>query len=180
MNLIDDVIRLIAEKVYLLSPRTYLQLRRVNKRYHTLLPAKKVDLPVFDFVKGKRVSEFKHKLENEIQIRFDGVGPYLCLEASADCCDENWFESMKGDLTITGTEILGKEIVKIETADQIELESSDRGNHNDCDVNTVIVISFTDVSEFKFVWRNASNGYYRGSFWVGVWDEEYRGPTRSN
>lgn len=118
---------------------------------------------VQEFVRGKRVAAATLVDESEIEVRFDGTETVLRLTVMGDCCNDVWFELHNN---VSFDTMLGREIADIEQDPQpLDLPPSGR---QDCDDNWLVHVTFVDGTVFDFVWRNSSNGYYPGSFGMGL------------
>lgn len=125
------------------------------------------------FCEGKKIrwaSVYKHNMDaiNTIQFSFDGYNDHLDLDAIGDCCSSSWFyffDDTGVHLAKNTIESFAKEktILSIEFLHKIQLPIS---NIQEYDINHLVRINFTDGSNYEFVLRNSSNGYYDG--WIEI------------
>ncbi|AKI80013.1 hypothetical protein QJ850_gp686 [Acanthamoeba polyphaga mimivirus] len=109
----------------------------------------------------RQISKVKiNEKYNAIKILFEDTDKYNILSAEADCCSESWFYFFE-DKKLGS--IVGKSIKNIEYREDIDLPSS---GVQECDINSLYRMNFTDGTYFEFVLRNSSNGYYNG--WLEV------------
>jgi len=86
-------------------------------------------------------------------------GEKIRLSVYGDCCSCGWLEFDDLDACI------GKTIVKIEEGFEVDLIFSGLQEY---DVNTNIIIEFSDGDCFTMVHRNSSNGYYSNVFDIRI------------
>ncbi len=114
---------------------------------------------IADFLKGKIVTDVKHtngRYDDTVTVSFENTDEKLLMIASADCCSLSWFELIKEPYTT----MINKEIIDIDFDSTIILPESEV---QDVDQNNLIIVTFSDKTNFKFALRNSSNGYYSGS-----------------
>ena len=95
-----------------------------------------------------------------ISIYLKDSGSMLEIYAWADCCSSSWFYFFK-DKPIES--IIGKIIKSIDFVKDIELPPS---GIQEFDENHLFQFTFTDDTNYQFVLRNSSNGYYDG--WIEI------------
>lgn len=122
------------------------------------------------------ISSVKLEGANKIIIEFENIGfgyynRKITLHASSECCSVSWFEHNNIQ------SIIGKEIKYIyDSGQRVQLPKSNKQEYDRngeshfhheqrvvYDKNHLIVIKFTDDSEYQFYLRNSSNGYYDGN-----------------
>ncbi|AUV58909.1 hypothetical protein [Bandra megavirus] len=106
-----------------------------------------------------KISEIHFK-NGTIDIYFKDSDEYNLLIACADCCSESWFELFVDDPI---DQIIGKKIQSVQYVKDIDLPPS---GVQECDINHVYRINFTDDTHYDFILRNSSNGYYDG--WLEI------------
>ncbi len=113
---------------------------------------------IADFLKGKIVTDVKlsdGQYYETILISFENTDKKLEMDADGDCCSQSWFELIKEPYT----NMINKEIIDINSDQYITLPES---GVQDADQNRLIIMTFSDGTNFKFALRNSSNGYYNG------------------
>jgi hypothetical protein len=102
------------------------------------------------------------------------------IMAMSDCCSFSWiylfenkkikdklFENKKikdKDMSLSNIrEVVGKKMKSIEYVEDTEMPLS---NIQECDLNHVYQIIFEDGTNYEFVLRNSSNGFYDG--WIDI------------
>ncbi|XWV24460.1 hypothetical protein QJ856_gp0016 [Tupanvirus deep ocean] len=136
------------------------------------------------FCANKKINHFNVYSENmnavnHISISFVDNNEHLHLYAVGDCCSSSWFHFVEIDndqldfkedqkefdyLTQKLNKFMvGKIIESIDIMNDIELPSS---GVQEVDINHLVRMKFTDGSNYDFVLRNSSNGYYDG--WIEI------------
>ena len=134
-------------------------------------PCTYIDPRILEFVKGKTVASMTAGY-SIFTVRFDGQTSYLRMEASRDCCDESSFKYITKDFNpFVGKEIKSVELGETETvyyddSSDESSDSSDSSSNSDstCTRKTPVIITFSDDSSYRFIFKNVSNGYYGGVF----------------
>ena len=97
------------------------------------------------------------ELIDNYKIKFFCDDKDVILTALGDCCSESWFECFDGT---SFDDCIGK--TYIECCDTYETIDMVDSGIQDVDINHVYKIVFDNDTEFKFILRNSSNGYYDG------------------
>ena len=110
-----------------------------------------------DYKKTGKIIDVQIIDDKEFNIIFENVT--LTLFAEHDCCSESWFEFPYDDLE----SIIGESIENIYVGKKIKLPESKK---QEVDINNLVIIELSDGTDFEFVFRNSSNGYYSG--WLEI------------
>ena len=109
------------------------------------------------------------KKKKSLLISFSGTDNKLKLIADTDCCDVSWFE-LYPESEVEYECMIDRMITTIYVSEEIiKLPPSGRQK---CDKNKIVVIEFDDETQFKFILRNSSNGYYSSSLRIEVIDSD--------
>ncbi|XWV25692.1 hypothetical protein QJ857_gp0017 [Tupanvirus soda lake] len=128
-----------------------------------------------------------------ITIEFDNSNEYFRLYAIGDCCSSSWFhffdiETDQLNFNNNYKEynylmqklnkfMTGKSIESIDIMDEVDLPSS---GVQESDVNHLVRMKFTDGTNYDFVLRNSSNGYYDGWIEITIADAIFPPKTQQN
>ena len=121
-----------------------------------------------ELYENKLVADVTKVADDKLLISFNESNNKLKLIADTGCiCDVSWFEFFPE----TGYEyMIGRRITRIYVSkDVIELPLSGK---QECDDNKIIIVEFSDGTEFKFILRNSSNGYYSGFLHIELVDAD--------
>ncbi len=112
-----------------------------------------------DQIINKKISGFIDNDDNII-LSFKNTSLKLKLNAQGDCCSYSWFDILDDSFST----IINKTFKNVYITDEI-INLPESGNQ-EVDINTIMIMEFTDSEPFKFVFRNSSNGYYCG--WIDI------------